>query len=122
MPAYAKLSLVTPVFHPSDVAFVRSWSAAAPGLGGWRVAFDRDDAPEQVLVLPPGADEPVFVLVRDTRDVVLLRRRPGAPNALSEVHRFDNLRNAVLTLCRISDDALEEIHERLELEFPRHGR
>jgi len=120
MPAYAKISLVTSVFHPSDIAFVRGWSAAAPGLGGWQVLLDRDDAPEMVSVLPPGAEAPVFVLTRGSRDVVLQRRR--ANGAVEEIGSFDGLREAVLALCPLGDEALEAINEGLEENFPRRDR
>jgi len=122
MPAYAKITLVTSVFHRSDIAFVRGWSAAAPGWGGWRVSLDREEAPEQVSVTPPGAEEPLFVVTKGARDVMLFRRRPSRGGALEEVERFDGLRDAVLKLCPISEDALEEIHTLLEREYPRHGR
>ena len=122
MPAYAKMSLVTSVFHPSDIAFVHSWSAVAPGYGGWHVRLDREEAPEQVSVLPPGAEEPPFVITKGPRDVALHRRRPGPEAGLEELQRFDNLRDAVLALCQISGEALEAIHTRLERDFPRRGR
>lgn len=121
MPAYAKLSLVTSVFHPSDIAFARNWSAAAPGIDGWRVQLDREESPERVSIAPPGAEAPVFSIVRDTRDVVLYRRRPLTPEP-EEVGRYPGLRDALLALCPLPDEALEEIHERLEMEFPRQGR
>ena len=119
MPAFGKMSLVTPRFHPSDIAFVRAWSAAAPGFGGWHVSFDREEAPEQVAVAPPGAQEPVFVITRGPRDVVLHRRQDGA---LAELQRFDGLREAALALCPLADDALEAIQIGLERDFPRHRR
>lgn len=119
MPAHAKVSLVTPVFHPSDIAFVRGWSAAAPGFGGWHVAFDDDAAPKLVSVTPPGADQPVFVITRVVREAVLHRRHGGE---LVELQRFDGLREAALALCPLGDDTLEEIQVALEQDFPRHGR
>jgi hypothetical protein len=122
MPAYAKISLVTSVFHRSDVAFARAWSAAAPGFGGWRVSFDRDEAPELVSVLPPGAEEALFVITKGQRDVVLHQRRPSRNGALEELRRFDGLREAMLALCPLGEDALEAIHLGLERDFPRHGR
>jgi hypothetical protein len=122
MPAYARVSLVTPVFHPSDIAFVRGWSAAAPGLCGWQVSFDQEDAPEQVSVAPPGAEEPLFVITRAVREVVVYRRRPSRGGELEELQRFDGLREAVLALAPLTDDALETIHETLERDFPRRGR
>src|SRR5271155_5437909 len=104
MPAYARMSLVTAVFHPSDIAFARGWSAAAPGFGGWGVLVDSDEATEQVSVVPPGAFEPVFFIVRHGRDVVLQQRRPNADPL--EIGRFEGLRQAVLVLCPLDEEAL----------------
>jgi hypothetical protein len=122
MPAYAKVSLVTPIFHPSDIAFVHRWSEVAPGLGGWQVQLDREEEPEQVSVLPPGAEEPLFVITKGPRDVTVHRRRPLADGELVELKRFEGLRDAVLALCPIGDEALEEIHLALERDYPRNGR
>jgi hypothetical protein len=122
MAAYAKVRLVTPVFHPSDIAFVRGWSRAAPGFGGWRVQLDDEDAPERVAVVPPGSEEARFVIRRDVRETVLARCPPAQGDELQEVGRFDSLREAVLALCPITDEALEDIHLDLERSFPRHGR
>jgi len=120
MPAYAKISLVSAVFHPSDIAFARAWSATAPGFGGWTLVLDREDAPQSVSVVPPGMDEPAFVVTRGPRDARLQRLRPGA--AAEEIGRLQGLREALLMLCPIADDALVEIQERLEVEFPRRDR
>ena len=123
MPAYAKLSLVTPIFHSSDIAFVQGWTRMAPGIGGWTVLFDNDRAATQISVIPPGAEQPVFFITRQGRDVKLERRRAmGDDDEVVEVGRFDGLREAVLALCPISDDALEEIQMGLEKRFPRHER
>ncbi len=120
MPAYAKVSLVSSVFHPSDIAFARRWSEAAPGIGGWGLRLDREERAEEVLVLPPGADAPVFRIVRPGRRVLLQKLRPDAEP--EEIGVFDGLREAVLALCPLGDDALEAIHERLETDFPRRDR
>jgi hypothetical protein len=123
MPAYAKVSLVSPVFHPSDAAFARAWGQFAPGIGGWTVLLDNEAEPTRVLVSPPGGVEPVFFVRRDTRDVVLERKQPlGEGDDMFELGRFDGLREAMLALCPLSDDALEEIHIDLEQRFPRLGR
>lgn len=122
MPAYAKVALVTSVFHPSDIAFVNAWSGAAPGFGGWHVQLDRAEAPEQVSVIPPGAEEPLFVITKGPRDVTLHRRRPAHGGELVELQRYEGLREAVLALCPIDEDALEEIHLALERDYPRRGR
>jgi hypothetical protein len=120
MPAYAKISLVSSVFHPSDIAFARGWSEAAPGFGGWNLVMDSEDAPERVSVVPPGADDPVFVITRGPRDVRLQRLRPGAEP--EEIGSLPGLREALLMLCALTEDALLDIHERLEEGFPRRER
>lgn len=117
MPRPRKIALVTPVFHPSDIAFVLRWSKIAPGLGGWHVRLDPPRDTEHVAVIPPGSEEPVFVLQREVREVVL--RRVGQTGMAAELGRFPDLRRAVMALCPIDDDALQEIHEGLEREFPR---
>ncbi len=120
MPAFRKIGVVSSVFHPSDIAFARFWSAAAPGFGGWKLALDHEAAPERVSVVPPGAVEPVFVVTRGPRDVRLHRLRPGGEP--EEIASVPGLREAVLTLCPIDDDALEAIHTSLEEIFPRKDR
>jgi hypothetical protein len=123
MPAYAKLKLVTPVFHPSDIAFARGWSRLAQGIGGWTVVLDNETAPEQVSVIPPGVAEPAFFITRQGREAVLERRRPvGDDDEVVEAGRFEGLREAILALCPLDDDALEEIQLGLERQFPRHDR
>jgi hypothetical protein len=117
MPAYGKISIVSSVFHPSDIEFARGWSAAAPGFGGWTLVLDREDAPQSVSVVPPGADDPAFVMTRGPRDVRLQRLRPGAEP--EDIGTRPGLREALLMLCPLTEDALVEIHERLEEEFPR---
>lgn len=120
MPAYAKVTLVTSVFHPSDIAFLRRWSDAAPGIDGWRVRLDREEKATEIVVLPPGAEAPVFRLIRPGRDVLLQKLRPNTEP--DEIGHFDGLREAILTLCPLGDEALEAIHEALEAEFPRRNR
>ncbi len=122
MPAFGRMSLVTPVYQASDIAFVRARSAAAPGFGGWRVAFDPEGAPEQVLVTPPGSEEPRFVVTRAPREVVLHRIRPERNGEQEEIERFEGVRQAVLVLCPIGAEVVEQINEALERDFPRRGR
>lgn len=123
MPAYGKLVLVTSVFHPSDVAFARGWSRRAPGIDGWRVLLDREVGTERVSIIPPGADEPVFIVTRPGVRTVL-ERRVGGPgeDRMVLIGEFDNLRQAVQALCPLHDDHLQEIHEELEIAFPRARR
>ncbi len=120
MPAYAKVTLVSPVFHPSDIAFARGWSAAAPGIGGWGIVLDNEKAAERVSVVPPGSEAPVFDITRAVRDVLVRRRHAGAES--EEIGSFEGLREALLALCPLADEALEEIHDGLEETFPRRDR
>lgn len=123
MPAYGKIALVTTLFHPSDVAFADGWSRRAPGIDGWRILVDRRDATQQVSVLPPGAEEPVFIITRPAVNVVVERRvRDGGDERLEPVGEYPNLRVAVQALCPITDDDLQQIHEELEIAFPRNRR
>lgn len=117
MPAFAKISLVSSVFHPADVAFVLAWSNAAVGLDGWRVELDQPGAPEEIRVIPPGADVPVFFLSRMVGEILLERR--SASGERREVTHFANAREAVLALCPLDDAAVEQIHIDLEHLFPR---
>ena len=118
MPAYAKVSLVTPVFHPSDIAFAIGWSNTAPGYGNWRVVVDHSTAAELISVIPPGCEDPVFFIARHGGEVVMERQPPGGER--SEVGRFRSMRDALLLLCPLDDDTLEEIQMGLERDFPRH--
>jgi hypothetical protein len=124
MPAFDKIALVTPVFHLADLAFVHAWSRHAPGIGGWRVLVDDQQAPENVAVIPPGAEEPVFFITRQAAKAVLARRPwqagPEAPRVT--LGTFDTLRQAVLALCELPGEALQDIQEDLEREFPRWHR
>jgi hypothetical protein len=117
MAAFAKLSLVTPVFHPSDVAFAVAWSEAAPGIGGWRVVLDKPVGAERVSVIPPASDTAVFCITRNGVDVVLERTFPDGER--KEVGRFKQLREALVALCPLDGDAVEDIHESLERDYPR---
>ncbi len=120
MAAYAKVKLVTSVFHPSDMAFARGWGTAAPGLGGWGLVFDNDAGATEVSILPPGAEAPAFVITRGATDVTLHRRRASGDR--EEIDTFNGLREALLTLCPLSEESLVEIQDALEEAFPRRLR
>lgn len=123
VPAYGKIALVTSLFHPSDVAFAYGWSRRAPGIDGWRIVVDRGEATQQVGVLPPGAEEPVFIITRPAVNVLVERRvRDGARETLALVGEYPNLRVAVQALCPLTEDDLQQIHEELEIAFPRNRR
>ncbi len=121
MPAFAKLSLVTSVFYPADIAFVNGWSQRAPGIGGWRVQFDKNVGTEQILVTPPASDVPVFAISRNGVKAVVERLLPDG-SAGDEIGIFESVRAAVLALCPLHADDLEAIHEALERDFPRTPR
>jgi hypothetical protein len=106
------------VFHPSDIAFVEGWSARAPGIDGWRIALDPPHLVERVAVLPPGSVAPVFYITRRAARTVIERQ---TRDGLEEVGEYANLREAVQALCPISEEALVEIHEQLERDFPRRA-
>jgi xanthine/CO dehydrogenase XdhC/CoxF family maturation factor len=121
VPAFAKLSLVTSVFYPADIAFVKGWSRRAPGIGGWRVRFDKDVGTEQILVIPPASDTPAFSITRVGVKTVVERLRPDGTTG-EEVGSFESVRTAVLALCPLHGEDLEAIHEALERDFPRTPR
>ena len=121
MPAFAKISAVSTSFHASDLGFAQFWSQAAPGFGGWRIAIAGPASPTRVQVSPPGSQLPVFVVQRETREVSLAwLAADGAPG--EEIGKFANLRLALLMLCPLEGDLLEEIHVKMERDFPRSTR
>ena len=117
MPAYAKITLVRPMFHPSDLSFAQRWSEAAPGWGNWRILLDKPEDAETVSVIPPGVEDPVFFIHRHGGEVVLERQPPGG--ARTEVGRFRGLRDVLLALCPLDGDTMEDIQLALERDFPR---
>lgn len=120
VPAYGKIALVSSLFHPSDVAFAARWSERAPGLDGWRVRMEPQAEPQRIHVLPPGAQEPVFLITRPSVRVVLERRVViDGEESFSTVGDYDNLRLAVQALCPLNEDDLQQINEELEIRFPR---
>ena len=111
------------MFHPSDVAFAQRWSERAPGIDGWRVLLEPEAVHDRVHVLPPGAQEPAFLITRPSVRVVLERRVVGGgAESYRIVGEFDNLRQAVLALCPLQGEDLQEINEELEISFPRLRR
>lgn len=121
MPAFAKISAVSASFHASDLGFAQLWSQAAPGFGGWRIALAGAASPPCVQVSPPGSQLSVFVIQRDTREVSLAwLAADGTPG--EEIGKFANLRLALLMLCPLEGDLLEDIHVKMERDFPRSSR
>jgi len=120
MPAFAKISLVSASFHPSDLGFAQLWSRAAPGFGGWRLDLTAAASAGRVQVIPPGSQRPVFVIQRETREVSLAWLADGLPD--EEIGKFANLRLALQMLCPLDGDLLEAIHVQMERDFPRPAR
>ncbi len=112
------------MFHPSDVAFALRWSERAPGIDGWRLRLEPEAVPERVLVLPPGSQEPVFLISRPSVRVVLERRvgNGSGEGSYRVVGEYDNLRLAVQALCPLDGSDVQEINEELEIRFPRARR
>ncbi len=113
----------TSVFHSSDVLYALEWAAVAPGLGGWNLVLDDDRRTRLVSVVPPGAENPAFFISRDGGEVTVnWLRQKSIDGALVEVGRFSSLREAVLTLCPLSDDLKELVNEAMEVLYPRSLR
>ena len=113
----------TSVFHGSDVLYALEWAAVAPGLGGWNLVLDDDRRTRLISVVPPGAENPAFFISRDGGEVTVnWLRQKTIDGALVEVGRFSSLREAVLTLCPLSDDLNELVNEAMEVLYPRSLR
>ena len=111
------------VFHHADVLFALEWAAVAPGLGGWNVVLDDERRTRLISVVPPGAEQPAFFVTRDGTEVaVTWLRQKVVDGSLVEVGRFCSLREAVLTLCPLSDDMKELVNESMEVLYPRSLR
>jgi hypothetical protein len=111
------------VFHQADVLYALEWAAVAPGLGGWNVVLDDEKRTRLVSVVPPGAEQPAFFVTRDSREVtVTWLRQKVVDGALVEVGRFASLREALLTLCPLSDELKELVNESMEMLYPRSLR
>jgi hypothetical protein len=113
----------TTVFHPSDVLYALEWAAVAPGLGGWNLVLDDDRHTRLVSIVPPGAEHPVFFVNRFGNEITMtwLRQKP-TEGTLVEVGTYKSLREAVLTLCPLSDDQRELVNESMEVLYPRARR
>lgn len=111
------------VFHQADILYALEWAAVAPGLGGWNVVLDDDRQTRLVSVVPPGAEQPAFFVSRDGSQVTITwLRQKITDSALVEVGRYRSLREAVLTLCPLSDDQRELVNESMEVLYPRSLR
>ena len=113
----------TSVFHQADVLFALEWAAVAPGLGGWNLVLDDEQNTRLVSVIPPGAENPAFFITRDGSEVTISwLRQKTIDGVLVEVGRFASLRDAVLTLCPLSDDQKELVNDSMEVLYPRSLR
>ncbi len=108
------------VFHPADVLYALEWAAVAPGLGGWNLILDNDLTTRLVSVVPPGAENPTFFITRDGEQVTITWLRQQEVGARPvDVGHFKSLREAVRSLCALSDDQLEIVNESMEVLYPR---
>ena len=113
----------TSIFHSADVLYALEWAAVAPGLGGWNLVLDDDRQTRLVSVVPPGAEHPAFFVTRSGDEVTISwLRQKTIDGALVEVGRFRSLREAMLTLCPLSDDQKELVNDAMELLYPRSLR
>jgi hypothetical protein len=107
------------VFQTADVLYATGWATLAPGIDGWRIAVDADVQTTLVSVTPPGSEFPVFLITREGQEAIVKRQTDGR---VAEVGRFAGLRNAILALCPLDDDRLEELNTRMEILYPRSLR
>ena len=98
------------VFPIADLRFALAWSAAAPGLGGWRIEVVQISSGEMVDVIPPGADFPVFcVLPRIGHVELIWEHAADAGGEQAMVAQPSTLRDALLLLCPLGAECLAEI-------------
>jgi hypothetical protein len=111
------------VFHRADILYALEWAAAAPGIGGWNVLLDDEQQTRQVSVVPPGSEQATFFITRVGSEVALTwLRGAGERAAPVEVARFASLREAVRSLCALSDDQVESVNDAMEALYPRSLR
>ena len=110
------------VFQSADVLYAIGWATIAPGIDGWRVVINDDAQTTLVSVIPPGSDVPVFFITRKGEQAIVERQFQATRGGRAEVGRFDGLRTAVLALCPLNADQLEELNERMEMIYPRSLR
>jgi hypothetical protein len=114
---------VEEVFAYADVLYALEWASLAPGLGGWTVLLDDDHETREILVIPPGMEQPAFCIYRSGRDVLLSWLRPTDPQRPEfEVARVASLREAVLLLCPLSEESIAAVHDSMEVMYPRSLR
>jgi hypothetical protein len=108
------------VFHRADILYALEWAAAAPGIGGWNVQLDDDQQTRKVSVVPPGSEVPTFFIARAGSEVQLTwLRGTGDRATIVEVARFASLREAVRSLCALSDGQIESVNDAMEALYPR---
>lgn len=111
------------VFHRADILYALEWAAAAPGIGGWNVLLDDEQQTRQVSVVPPGSEHATFFMNRVGSEVSLTWvRGAGERSAPVEVARFASLREAVRSLCALSDEQVESVNDAMEALYPRSLR
>ncbi len=94
-------SATVALFSDEDIAFALAWEVYAPGLGGWTVQRDvEEDGTDLVFVDPPLVYGDGFA-IRPERDGVRIVSPLG-------MHRAATLRDALLLICPLGAQALEQ--------------
>lgn len=85
----------------ADIAFAMAWEVHAPGLGGWTVQVDTDDDGTECLhVDPPLVYGDGFTVWREAEQALI--------SWSSGSLRVGSVRDAMLTICPLSPEALEQ--------------
>lgn len=109
-------------FSTADMLYAICWSNLAPGIDGWRLAIEDDDRVTTIGIIPPAAAEPVFNLTRKGDEVAVTRMTPKFRSGSCAVGQYQSLRHALMALCPLSEDAMEELNTRMEVVYPRSLR
>lgn len=109
-------------FHRADVLYALEWSAVAPGAGGWNIRIDNEEHTRLVSVVAPGSERPTFFIFWKGGAVVVVWRRPIGARDVMEVGRYPSLRAAVMALCPLHADIVQQVNESMEVLYPRSLR
>ncbi len=95
-------------FTAQEFAFALAWELYAPGLGGWTVQRDTEEDGEQLILVDPPLVYGDGFVVRQSADGVSITSPLG-------VHRAATLRDALLLICPLCEDALNAADRMAEL-------
>jgi hypothetical protein len=113
-------AIAGPPFHRADILYALEWAAVAPGVGRWNVVLDDPEDTRVVSIVPPGAEQPAYDIVRSELYVLLTPRltpEDGVP-----VRCFASLREAVLAICPLDDATAVAVNEAMDVLYPRSPR